>query len=105
MPLKIKSTNVRIVAFHLEEKMDSKYTPQENIQTHKVTLKEKEVFAWTEAQLEFLAKKTPMLNMILAKLMDRGEQAIQKIRTKTEYRQAEARVRQRIRETRPETWN
>ena len=50
--------------------MDSKYTPQENIQTHKVTLKEKEVFAWTEAQLEFLAKKTPKLNMILAKLMD-----------------------------------
>ena len=83
--------------------MDSKYTPQENIQTHNATLKEKEVFAWTEAQLEFLAKKTPKLSMILAKLMDRGEQAIQKIRTKTEYRQAEARVRQRIRETRPET--
>ena len=64
--------------------MDSKYTPQENIQTHKVTLKEKEVFAWTEAQLEFLAKKTPMLNMILAKLMDRGEQAIQKIRNRVQ---------------------
>ena len=59
------------------------HTPRENIQTHNVTLKEKEVFAWTEAQLEFLAKKTPKLNIVLAKLMDRGEQAIQKIRTKT----------------------
>ena len=28
--------------------------------------------------------------MVLAKLMYRGEQVIQKIRTKTEYRQAEA---------------
>ena len=58
------------------------------------------MFAWTAAQLEFLAEqaiklkanKTLWLNTILAQLLDRGEQAIRKIRTKTEYRQAEMRV-------------
>ena len=56
---------------------------------------EKKVFAWTAAQLEFLAEeanKTPWLNTVLAQLLDRGEQAIQKFRTKTKYRQAEIRV-------------
>ena len=41
--------------------------------------------------------------MVLAKLMYRGEQVIQKIRTKTEYRQAEALARQRLKEAKPKT--
>ena len=61
---------------------------------HNATLKEKKVFAWTMAQLEFLAeqiiklkaKKMPRLNAVLAQLLDRSEKAIQKIRTKTEYK-------------------
>ena len=50
------------------------------------------MFAWTGAQLEFLAEeanKTPWLNTVLAQLLDRREQTIQKFRTKTKYRQAE----------------
>ena len=78
---------------------------------HNAALKEKKVFAWTEAQLEFLAelvidlkaKKTFKLNMVLAKMMDREEQAIQKMRTKTKYKQIEARVRQRLKEIKEET--
>lgn len=53
---------------------------------HNVNLKETKVFQWMEVQLEFLAemvidlkpKKTPKLNLVLVKLMDQGEQAIQK---------------------------
>ena len=41
--------------------------------------------------------------MVLAKLMYRGEQIIQKIRTKTEYRQAEALTRQRLKEAKRKT--
>lgn len=41
--------------------------------------------------------------MVLAKLMYRGEQIIQKIRTKTEYRQAEALARQRLKEAKLKT--
>ena len=78
---------------------------------HNAALKEKKVFAWTEAQLEFVAelvidlkaKKTFKLNMVLAKMMDREEQAIQKMRTKTKYKQIEARVRQRLKEIKEET--
>ena len=47
-----------------------------------------------ELVIDLKAKKTAKLNMQLAKMMNRGEQAIQKIRTKTEYKQAEPRVRQ-----------
>ena len=36
-------------------------------------------------------------------MMDRGEKAIQKIRTKTEYKQAEAKARQRLKESKRET--
>ena len=35
----------------------------------------------------------------LAQLLDRSEQAIQKIRTKTEYKQAELRLKQRLNES------
>ena len=45
--------------------------------------------------IDVKAKRTPSLNTELAKLMHRGEQATQKIWTKTEYKHAETRVRQR----------
>ena len=48
------------------------------------------------AVINLKAKKTPKLNVVLVKLMDRGEQPIQKIRTNIEYKQVEAQVRQRI---------
>ena len=48
------------------------------------------------AVINLKAKKMPKLNAVLVKLMDRGEQPIQKIRTNIEYKQVEARVRQRI---------
>ena len=51
-----------------------------------------------ELVIDLKAKKTAKLNMQLAKMMNRGEQAIQKIRIKTEYKQAEPRVRQRLKE-------
>ena len=87
------------------------HTSRANSDIHDATLKEKKVFAWTEAQLDFLAelvidlkaKETPKLNMQLAKMMDRGEKAIQKIRTKAEYKHAEARARQRLKESKRET--
>ena len=41
--------------------------------------------------------------MVLAKMVDRGEQAIQNVRTNTEYRQVEAQVRQRLKENETET--
>ena len=54
---------------------------------HNTSLKEKKLFLWTEAQLQFLdklvidliAKNTPKLNAVIAKLINRGELAIQKI--------------------------
>ena len=54
-----------------------------------------------ELVIDLKAKKTPKLNMQLAKMMNRGEQAIQKIRTKTEYKQA--RVRKRLKEDKQKT--
>ena len=89
------------------------HTSRAHPDIHNAKLKEKKVFTCTEAQLEFLAelviglkaKKTPKLNMVLAKIMERGEQATQKIRTKTDYKQIEARVKQRLKEAKEEIDN
>ena len=87
------------------------HTSRAHPDMHNAALIGNKVFAWTEAQLEFQAelvvdlkaKKTPKLNKQLAKMMERGEQAIQKIRTKTEYKQAEARGGQKLEESKRET--
>lgn len=108
MSHRIKNTNAHTASFHPERKIGLKvHTSRAHPDINNAALIENKVFAWTEAQLEFQAelvvdlkaKKTPKLNMQLAKMMDRGEQAIQKIRTKTECKPAEARVRQKIEES------
>ena len=71
------------------------------------SLKEKEKgYRWTTAELEYLAKtirqlkkdKVRGVNKVAGEKIGRTEQAVQKIRTSTEYKQAEQRVRKKDQE-------
>ena len=71
------------------------------------SLKEKEKgYRWTTAELEYLAKtirqlkkdKVRRVNKVAGEKIGRTEQAVQKIRTSTEYKQAEQRVRKKDQE-------
>lgn len=72
---------------------------------NELSAKEKNL-KWTEQEFEYLAKvvytlkkaKTKNINRVAGERLERSEGAVQKIRTKTEYKQVERRVREALQE-------